>query len=147
MRRHIPGLNLGQIDSGTRLDGLFLVRVDRAIYLWKARKSSLVVRFVVLEPLPFALVSFSAHLYCSERALWKLNWFLRDFGYDPELLDRDQIDEKALLNLRGVVRTSVTKLNGHSYQNLDSFAPVAEWVALFNAQRIEIAGHGNQNDL
>ena len=45
-------------------------------------------------------------LYCTERALWKLNWFLRDFGYDPELFSRDQVDEKALLNLRGVVRTS-----------------------------------------
>ena len=50
--------------------------------------------------------------------------------YDTELLNRDQIDEKALRNLRGVVRTSFTNLNGHSYQNLDSFAPVAEWEAL-----------------
>jgi hypothetical protein len=28
------------------------------------------------------------------------------------------VDEKALRNLRGVVRTSFTQLNGHSYQNL-----------------------------
>jgi len=27
--------------------------------------------------------------------LWKLNWFLRDFGYDPDLLSRDQLHEKA----------------------------------------------------
>ena len=64
------------------------------------------------------------------RALWKLNWFLTDFGYDTELLNREQIDEKALLNLRGVVRTSHTALNGRSYQNLESFAPASEWEAL-----------------
>ena len=74
--------------------------------------------------------SFSGRLYCTERALWKLNWFLRDFDYDTELLSRDQVDEKALLNLRGVIRTTFTNLNGRSYQNLDSFAPESEWEAL-----------------
>ena len=70
-----------------------------------------------------------------DRALWKLEWFLRDFGYDAELLDRDQVDEKALLGLRGVVRTSHTTLNGRSYQNLDAFAPVEEWATLSTAIR------------
>ncbi|MGB7494594.1 MAG: hypothetical protein WBW05_09330, partial [Candidatus Acidiferrum sp.] len=51
-------------------------------------------------------------------------------GYDTELLTRDQVDEKALLNLRGVVRTTFTNLNGHSYQNLVSFAPASEWEEL-----------------
>jgi hypothetical protein len=52
---------------------------------------------------------------------------LRDFGYDVELLSRDQVDEKALLNLKGVVRTSHTTLNGRCYQNLDGFAAATEW--------------------
>ena len=69
-------------------------------------------------------------LYCTERALWKLNWFLRDFGYDSDLLNQDQVDEKALLKLRGVVRTSHVTLNGRSFQNLDAFAPAAEWEEL-----------------
>jgi hypothetical protein len=69
-------------------------------------------------------------LYCTERALWKLTWFLTDFGYDTELLNRDQVDEKAVLNLRGVVRTSHTIMNGRSYQNLDAFAPAGEWETL-----------------
>ena len=63
------------------------------------------------------------------------SWFLQDFGYDTELLTRDQVDEKALLNLRGVVRTSFTNLNGHSYQNLDAFAPAAEWEGLSCTQQ------------
>jgi hypothetical protein len=62
--------------------------------------------------------------------LWKLHWFLRDFGYDPDLLNRDQVDEKALLNLRGVVRTSHKTLNGRSCQSLDSFAPAGQWEVL-----------------
>src|SRR6266852_2687908 len=71
-----------------------------------------------------------SRLYCTERALWKLHWFLRDFGYDADLLNRDQVDEKALLSLRGVVRTSHKTFNGRSYQNLDSFAPAGEWEVL-----------------
>jgi hypothetical protein len=85
---------------------------------------------VVLEPKRFESRSFSGRLYCTERALWKLNWFLRDFGYDTQLLKDDQVDEKALSNLRGVIRTSYTTLNGRSYQNLDTFAPEADWEAL-----------------
>jgi hypothetical protein len=129
MRRQIPGLHLGQKDSETNLDGLFLVRVERAAYRWHWQKSFLELRFIVLEPEPSALRSFSGRLYCTDRALWKLNWFLRDFGYDSELLSRDQVDEMSLLNLQGVVRTSRTTLNGRAYQNLEAFAPAAEWEA------------------
>ena len=71
--------------------------------------------------------SFSGRFYCTERALWKLNWFLRDFGYDQQLLADDQVDEKALVNLRGVVRTSHVTLMGRTYQNLEAFAPAADW--------------------
>jgi len=44
-------------------------------------------------------------------------------GYDMELLSQDQMDEKALINLRGVVRTTYKTLNGHTFQNLQAFAP------------------------
>jgi len=58
-------------------------------------------------------------LYCTPKALWKLNWFLRDFGYDTELLGRDEVDEKALLGLRGVVRVSRRSVLGDdAEQNL-----------------------------
>jgi hypothetical protein len=130
MRRLIPGLHSQHHASTANLDGIFLVRVERASYRWHPQKPFLALFFSILEPASHEALSFSGRLYCTERALWKLTWFLRDFGYDTELFNRDQIDEKALRNLRGVVRTSFTNLNGHSYQNLDSFAPVAEWDAL-----------------
>jgi hypothetical protein len=130
MRRHIPGLHADQPDADNSLDGLFLVQVKEAAYRWHRQKPFLELRFIILEPKSSGPHSFSGRLYCTERALWKLNWFLRDFGYDTELLSRDQVDEKSLLNLRGVARTSHTTLNGRSYQNLDAFAPAAEWEAL-----------------
>ena len=130
MKRHIPGLHSVQQDPKGNLDGLFLVRVERAAYRWHRQKSFWELTFIILEPESSVTRSFSGRLYYTDRALWKLNWFLRDFGYDTELLSRDQVDEKALLNLQGIIRTSHTTLNGRSYQNLDAFAPAAEWDAL-----------------
>ena len=143
MKRHIPGLHVGRQATASHLEGLFLVRVDTASYRWHPQKPFLALRFVILEPEFFATRSFSGRLYCSERALWKLNWFLRDFGYDPELLGQDQVDEKALLNLQGVIRTSLVTFNGRSYQNLEAFAPAGEWEELSCAS---IQGR-NDNDL
>jgi hypothetical protein len=85
------------------------------------------VRFAILEPAVYVHRSFSSRIYCSERALWNLKWFLQDFGYDCGLLSSDQIDEKALVHLRGVVRTTATRFRGGCYQNLDGFAPAGEW--------------------
>jgi hypothetical protein len=143
MRRQIPGLYLRQQDSASPLEGLFLVRVEKASYRWHPQKPFLEIRFVVLEPRLYENRQLSGRLYCTERALWKLNWFLRDFGYDSQLLKDDQVDEKALRNLRGVVGTSRITLNQRSYQNLDAFAPEADWEALDSsslAQREERGG-------
>ena len=130
MRHQILGLHSRHQGSETNFDGVFLVRVDRGWYRRHPKKPFVELRFVVLEPHAVQDRSFFSRLYCTERALWKLHWFLRDFGYDTDLLSRDQVDEKALLNLRGVVRTSHKIFNGRSYQNLDSFAPAGEWEVL-----------------
>ena len=139
MKRQIPGLHSGQQLTARHLEGMFLVRVDTASYRWHPQKPFLVLRFVILEPEPFATHSLSGRLYCSERALWKLNWFLRDFGYDPELLGQDQVDEKALLNLQGVIRTSLVTFNGRSYQNLEAFAPAGEWEELLTSSATRLS--------
>jgi hypothetical protein len=126
MKRQIPGLHLTQ-SSDAPLEGLFLARVEWASYRWHLQKPYLSVRFVVLAPNAFQNRSFSGRFYSTERALWKLNWFLRDFGYDSELLAEDQVDEKALVNLHGIVRTSHVTLMGRTYQNLEAFAPAVDW--------------------
>lgn len=130
MRRQIPGLHSQHQDSETSLDGVFLVRVEKASYRRHPQKPFIEIRFVILEPQSSKDRSFFSRVYCTERALWKLHWFLRDFGYDADLLNRDQVDEKALLNLRGVVRVSHKIVNGRSYQDLNSFAPASEWEVL-----------------
>ena len=141
MRRHLPGLHSHEVSAESNLDGLFLARVAQASYRWHAQKPFLSLKFIVLAPFNSASQSFSARLYCTERALWKLNWFLRDFGYDMALLSRDQIDEKSLVGLCGVVRISPVTLNGRSYQNLDGFAPALDWDAtpaeIGNVQRTD----------
>ena len=130
MRRQIPGLHSQHVAPDGNLNGLFLVRVERASYRWHPQKPFVELRLVILEPNSFQDRSFISRLYCTERALWRLHWFLRDFAYDSDLLNRDKVDEKALVNLRGVVRTSHKTLNGRSYQNLDSFAPAGDWEVL-----------------
>jgi hypothetical protein len=137
MKRHIPGLHSRQQNGEQPLEGLFLVRVEWTSYRWHPQKAFLQVRFVVLQPASFERRSFSGRLYSTERALWKLNWFLRDFGYDMELLSQDQMDEKALVNLRGVVRTTHVTLNGHTFQNLEAFAPEADWDELSHSEASE----------
>jgi hypothetical protein len=130
MRRHIPGLHQAAQSGNKELEGVFLVRVERAFYRWHPRKPFFAIHFSVLEPQDNAGQSFSGRLYCTQRALWKFHWFLRDFGYDPDLFGRDEVDEKALVGLRGVVRVSHVTINGHSFLNLDSFAPAGEWEEL-----------------
>ena len=146
MRRQIPGLHSQHQDSETSLDGVFLVRVEKASYRRHPHKPFLELRFVILEPQYSQGRYFFSRIYCTERALWKLHWFLRDFGYDADFLNRDQVDEKALLNLSGVVRTSHKIVNGRSYQNLDSFAPAGEWEVLSCASIEDVdVQHGKRN--
>ena len=87
----------------------------------------------------------TGRVYCTPKALWKLSWFLRDFGYDTELLGRDEVDEKNLVGLRGVVKISHSVMNGTSLLSLDGFAPASQWEELSTASpaqagRSEVAG-------
>ena len=131
MRRRIEGLHdADQSSAGVFPDGLFLARVQRAQYRWHAQKPYYALRLVVLEPKALAGHVISGRLYSTPKALWKLNWFLRDFGYDTELLGRDEIDDKNLVGLSGVVKISHVVLHGASLLNLDGFAPASQWEEL-----------------
>lgn len=131
MRRRFQGLHQADRSADCILpDGTFLVRVQRAQYRWHAQKPFYVLRFVVLEPRAFEGRTFSGLVYCSSKSLWRLTWFLRDFGYDLELLGSDQVDDKNLVGLRGVVKISHAVLNGATLLNLDAFAPASQWEAL-----------------
>ncbi len=125
MKRRFPGLSQAALPISEVPDGLYLVRVERIQYRWD--KQYYAIRLAVCEPKQFASTSLPARLYCTPKALWKLSWFLRDFGYDTELLGRDELDEKRLVGLEGVIKVSHTTVNGRTYVNLDAFAPAGDW--------------------
>ena len=118
----------------------FWLRIERAQYRWHAQKPYFAVVFSVLEPKALAGNRFRSRLYCTPKALWKLNWFLRDFGYDAELLDRNEIDDRNLVGLSGVVKISHSVVNGSTLLNLDAFAPASQWQVLSSDIRSQISG-------
>ena len=134
MKRHMEGLSeIAPPASDQVPDGIYLVRVDRAQYRWHPQKPFYFLyflRFSVLEPRELAGRTISGRLACTTKALWKLGWFLRDFLYDPDLLGREEVDEKAVAGLLGVVKISYTTVNGASLLSFDGFAPSSQWEAL-----------------
>jgi hypothetical protein len=131
MKRQVPGLAEAARDSRLEIpDGIFLVRVDGAQFRWHTRKPFYVLRLCILEPRAEAGQPIVGRLYCTQKAMWKLGWFLRDFLYDPDLLAHEQVDEKALSGLRGVVKISHAVVNGIALVNLDGFAPASQWEEL-----------------
>ena len=131
MKRQITGLrDADRCAVGQIPDGVFLVRVQRAKFQRQAQKPYYTLSLSILEPMRFAGQGISSRIYCTRKALWKLNWFLRDFAYDSELLGRDEIDERQLVGLKGVVKISPIVFNGASLIRFDGFAPVDRWEEL-----------------
>ena len=50
MKRHFPGLHVEPAQTNEFLEGIFLVRVDRAYYRWHPQKPFFILSFTVLEP-------------------------------------------------------------------------------------------------
>ncbi len=131
MNRRIPGLSQSIQREQELPEGEYLVQVTRIKYRWHAQKPYYTIQFEVMEPTSFRMRSFSCRLYCSVKALWKLSWFLKDFAYDPDLLISDEIDEKAIVGLSGIVKISNRgAADGHTYPALDAFAPAERWAEL-----------------
>ena len=102
MKRQIAGLHAADRCAADQVpDGIFLVRVQKVFFRRQAQKPYYGMSMAILEPHRFAEHVISSRLYCNPKALWKLNWFLRDFGYDTELLGRDEVDERQLVGLTG----------------------------------------------
>ena len=146
MKRHFPGLHADAARANDFLEGVFLVRVDRAYYRWHPQKPFFIISFTVREPQEFASRKIAGRLYCTQKSLWKLNWFLRDFGYDSDLLGRDEVDEKALLGLTGILRTTRKSFAGRTILTLEAFAPFSEWEFISKDAREGVVA-GGSNDI
>jgi hypothetical protein len=129
----IPGLRSASDFSNDLPDGSYLVEVRKAAYRRKLPKPYFAVDFSVLEPKIHAGTHVPARVYSTPKALWKLHWFLCDFGYDRSLIERDEVDERALVGLKGIVRLSQATINGNRYLNLDGFMPAERWSDLAEA--------------
>jgi hypothetical protein len=131
MKRSIAGLRAADTSNPNGIpDGIFLVRVMRMQFRKYAPKPYYILALSILEPQRFAGNSVSSRIYCHAKALWKLSWFLRDFGYDAELLGRDEVDEKRVLGLTGVVKISNVVYDGMALLRFDGFASASRWEEL-----------------
>src|ERR1700756_4799897 len=105
MKRQVPGLAETARDSRPEIpDGFFLVRVDGAQFRWHASKPFYVLRLSIIKPGALARQPIVGRLYCTQKSMGKVGCFLRDFLEYPELPAHEQVDEKALPGLRGVVK-------------------------------------------
>ena len=130
MTRRFPGLEQTIYKDDELADGFYLVRVQRISYRYDARRPHFWLRLAVLEPKQFSGRTIEGRLYCTNRALWKLSWFLRDFGYDQERLSAAEVDERAVVDLRGIVHIAHFIENGRRQVQLAGFASAAQWPEL-----------------
>jgi hypothetical protein len=131
MNRNIAGLRAADTSNPNGVpDGIFLARVRRMQFRKYAPKAYYSVTLAILEPKRLAGNIISSRIFCHGKALWKLSWFLRDFGYDTELLGRDEVDEKRVVGLIGVVKISNVVYDGMALLRFDGFAPASRWEEL-----------------
>jgi len=128
MQTKIQGLD--QPKERKSLEGPYLVRVVRFEPAGHAAKPCRSATFLVLDPVPYSGRYVRTRLYCHERALWKLRWFLRDFGYDQELMAAEELDDRQVVGLEGVIRLAFWGTNGQRHLDVQGFAPKEEWTEL-----------------
>lgn len=129
MRTRIQGLNQPN-ERKSLLEGPYLARVVRFESAGHAAKPCRSATFLVLDPGPYSGRYVRTRLYCHERALWKLRWFLRDFGYDQELMAAEELDDRQVIGLEGVIRLAFWGTNGQRHLDVQGFAPKEEWAEL-----------------
>lgn len=133
MRTRIQGLN--QVNERKPLtEGLYRARVVRFEPAGHAAKPCRTATFLILEPAPYSGRYVRTRLYCHERALWKLRWFLSDFGYDPGLMAAEELDDRRVVGLEGVIRLSFWGSDGHRRLDVQGFASLDRWTELSQNQ-------------
>jgi hypothetical protein len=126
MRTKIQGLSQ-TADRNPLVEGPYRARVVRLAPAGHAGKPCLAATFLILEPAPFAGRYVRTRLYCHDRALWKLRWFLQDFNYDADLLAADELDDRRVVGLEGVIRLAYWGNDGHRRLDVQGFAPRERW--------------------
>lgn len=126
MRIKIQGLSQPN-ERSPLVEGLYRARVVRFEPAGHAANPCRVANFLILAPEKFAGRHVRTRLYCHERALWKLRWFLSDFGYDSELFASEELDDRRVIGLAGVIRLAYWGTDGHRRSDVQGFAPAVRW--------------------
>jgi hypothetical protein len=112
------------------IEGVYRARVVRFEPAGHAPKPCRAATFSILEPAPYAGRHVRTRLYCHARALWKLHWFLSDFRYDPELMEAEELDDRRVIGLEGIIRLAYWGADGHQRLDVQGFAPADRWEEL-----------------
>ena len=129
MRIKIQGLNHTR-ERLPLVEGLYRARVVRFEPAGHAAKPCRTASFLILEPAAYLGRHVRTRLYCHDRALWKLHWFLSDFGYDAELLAAEELDDRRVVGLEGVIRLAYWGTDGSRRLDVEGFAPTERWAEL-----------------
>jgi hypothetical protein len=132
MRTHIQGLNQPS-ERKPLVEGLYRARVVKFEPAGHAAKPCCAATFLILGPDSYSGRHVKTRLYCHDRALWKLRWFLSDFSYDPELLAAEELDDRRVVGLEGVIRLSYWGMNGNRRLDVQGFAKLDRWADLSQA--------------
>jgi hypothetical protein len=112
------------------VEGVYRARVARFEPAGHAPHPCRAATFLILEPPGDAGRYVRTRLYCHDRALWKLRWFLSDFRYDSELMAAEQSDDRRVVGLEGVIRVAHWGGDGHKRLDVQGFAPSDRWEEL-----------------
>jgi hypothetical protein len=126
MRTRIQGLS----QSNKRkplVEGKYRARVVRFEPAGHAAKPCRTATFLSLDPTAHSGRYVQTRLCCHDRALWKLRWFLSDFGYDAELMAAEELDDRRVVGLEGVIRLAYWGTDGHRRLDVQGFAPADRW--------------------
>ncbi len=132
MRRHIKGLG-DEVPVQDVPNGLFLVRVESMELRYRGPNHCFLLRFSILEPSELAGRAISGRLQGNEKVGWKVGWFLREFGYNRDLITEGEMYDKALIGLQGVIQISRRSYNRTLVVNFEGFAPASRWKELSSA--------------
>ena len=133
MRTRIQGLSQSS-ERKPLAEGLYRARVVRFEPAGHAAKPCRTATFLILEPSSYGGRYVRTRLYCHDRALWKLRWFLSDFGYDPGLMAAEELDDRRVVGLEGVIRLAYWGTDGHRRLDVQGFAPLDRWTELSRDQ-------------
>ncbi len=126
MRTRIQGLSQPN-QSKLLVEALYRARVVRFEPAGHAAKPCRRATFLILEPAAYSGLHIRTRLYCHDPALWKLRWFLSDFGYDAELMAAEELDDRRVVGLEGVIRLGYWGSDGHRRLDVEGFAATERW--------------------